>query len=46
MTNNILPILNRSIFISKVCNSNNMQTWSHIHVHIIIRECKISPHSM
>ena len=34
------------ILISKVCNSDNIQTWSHIHVHIDIMECKVSPNSM
>ena len=34
------------ILISKVCNSDNIQTWSHIHVHIDIMECKVSPKSM
>ena len=46
MINNMVPILNRSIFISKVCNSDNIQTWSHINVHMDIMECKVSPHSM
>ena len=46
MINNMVPILNRSILISKVCNSDNMQTSSHIHVHMDIMECKVSPHSM
>ena len=43
---NMVAILNRSILISKVCNSDNMQTWSHIHVHMDMMECKVSPHSM
>ena len=42
----MVPILNRSILISKVCNSDNMKIWSHIHVHMDIMECKVSPHSM
>ena len=42
----MVPILNRSILISKVCNSDNIQTWSHIHVHMDIMECKVSPNSM
>ena len=42
----MVPILNGSIIISKVCNSDNMQTLSHIHVHMDIMECKVSPHSM
>ena len=42
----MVPILNRSILISKVCNSDNMQTWSNIHVHMDIMEYKMSPHSM
>ena len=46
MISNMVPILNRSILISKVCNSDNMQTWSCIHVNIHIMECKVSPHSM
>ena len=43
MINDMVPILNRSILISKVCNSDNMQTWSHIHVHIDIMKCKSVP---
>ena len=46
MINNMVPILKRFILISKVCNSDNMQTWSHINVHIANMECKVSPHSM
>ena len=46
MINNMVPILNRSILISKVCTNDNMQTWSHIHVHMDIMEYKVSPHSM
>ena len=46
MMNNMVPILNRSILISKVCNSDNMKTWSNIHVHRDIMEYKVSPHSM
>ena len=46
MINNMVPILNRSILISKVCNSDNMQTWIHICVHMDIMECKMSPQSM
>ena len=42
----MVPILNRSILISKVCDSDNMKTWSHIHVKIDIMECKVSPHTM
>ena len=45
MINNIVPILNRSILISKVCTSDNMQTWSNIHAHMHIMECKVTPHS-
>ena len=44
--NNMVPILNRSILISGVCNSYNIQTWSHVHVHMDIMESKVSPHSM
>ena len=44
--NNMVPILNRSILISKVCKSDNMQTWSHICVHMDIMEFKVLPHSM
>ena len=40
------PIMNRSILISKVCNSDNRQTGSYIHVHMDIMECKVYPHSM
>ena len=40
MINNMVAILNRSILISKVCNSNNIQKWSHIFVHMYIIECK------
>ena len=43
---NMVPILNRSILISKFCNSDNIQTWSHINVHLDILENKVSPHSM
>ena len=46
MINNMVPILNRSILISNICNSDNMQTWCHIHVYMDIMECKVSPHSM
>ena len=46
MMNNMVPILNRSILISKVCDSDNMKTWSNIHVHRDIMEFKVSPHSM
>ena len=42
----MVPILNRSILISKVCNSDDMQTWSHIHAHMDIMEGTASPHSM
>ena len=40
MMNNMVPILNRSILISKVCDSDNMKTWSNIHVHIILWNLK------
>ena len=42
----MVPMLDRSIFISKVCNSDNMSASSHICVHMDIMECKVSPHSM
>ena len=42
MINIMVPILDRSILISKVCISVNMQTWSHICVHMDIMECKVS----
>ena len=46
MINNMVPVLNRSLLISKVCNSDNMQTWSHINIHMDIMEYKMSSHSM
>ena len=42
----MVPILKRFLLISEVCNSDNMQTWSHINVHMGIMESKVSPHSM
>ena len=42
----MVPIFNRSILISKVSKGDNIQTWSHINVHMDIMECKVSPHSM
>ena len=39
----MIPIFNRSILISKVCNSDIIQTWSHINVHMDIMKCKVSP---
>ena len=42
----MVPNLNRSILISKVCNSDDMQTWSPICVHMDIMEWKVCPHSM
>ena len=42
----MVPILNRSILISKVSKGDNIQTWSHINVHMDILKCKVSPHSM
>ena len=46
MINNMVPILNTPTLMSKVCNSDNMQTWRHLHVHVDIMECKGSPHSI
>ena len=37
-----MNILNESILISKVCTIDNIQTWSNIHVHMDIMECKVS----